>query len=350
MTDTPTHSTPQGGLTAARYLLLLADLLAQRGVDTEAMLQQAGLSAQTPEKNSGWVTPAQLQAFLLAATAQSGITHLGMLLGRHLNFSGHGSIGYAGLTAQNADAAIRYATDVFPLVTSLMRLELRQRDGLMSVEVHPQVTLADETEMFLVETLISSIDLMGTFMWAQYQPAFKVDLAFAEADAIREQLGPSISRLRFEQPMHAIHVPIELLSIPFPLADSQAHLQARERCERELALLQRQQSFAARLLERMQHQEDSFPAIETLAEELHVTPRTIHRRLQAEGTGFRALANEARMARAKQMMLREQCSITETAHRLGYQDSANFTRAFRRHTGVSPREFLKQAREKNDGS
>lgn len=347
MIDTPNESTPQGGLTAARYLLLLADLLAQRGIDTAPMLQKAALSAQTPEKNSGWVTPSQLQAFLLAATAQSGITHLGMLLGRHLNFSGHGSIGYAGLTAQNADVAIHYAVDVFSLVTSLMRPELHLRDGHMIVEIRPQVALADETEMFLVETLISSIDLMGTFMWAQYQPSFRVDLAFAEADEIREQLGPSISRLRFNQPRHAIHVPMELLNIPFPLADSQAHLQARERCERELALLQRQHSFAARLLERMQHQEDSFPTIETLAEELHVTPRTIHRRLKAEGTGFRALANEARMARGKQMMLREQCSITETAHRLGYLDSANFTRAFRRHTGMSPREFLKQSKKKD---
>ncbi len=336
-----TATSPQGGLTAARYLYLLTELLNERGVEGARLLAAAGLS---PDKGAqqGWVTPAQLQAFLEAAQGASGIEHLGMLLGRHLNFSGHGSIGYAGLTAQNADVAIRYAADVFPLVTSLVELALQTRDGHLVVEVRPRLTISAEIEHFLVETLISSIDLMGSFMWAQLQPAFRVDLAFADSDAIRNQLGPSIARLRFNQPLHAIHVPLSLLSIPFPLADSQAHQQARERCERELALVQRQQSFAARLLERLQQQDEGFPSIETLAEELHVTPRTIHRRLQAEGTGFRALTNDARMARAKQMMLREHCSITETAHRLGYQDSANFTRAFRRHTGISPREFLKR--------
>ena len=268
-----------------------------------------------------------------------------MLLGRHLNFSGHGSIGYAGLTAPNAEIAIRYAADVFPLVSSLVRMEVNKRGDYLVVSVHPQGALTREAETFLVETLISSIDLMGTFLWGQFQPEFRVDLAFPEDTTIGEQLGPSIARLRFDQREHAIHVPLSLASVPFPLADSQAHQQARARCERELALLQRQHSFAARLLEQMLSQDNAFPVIEDLASELHVTPRTIHRRLRAEGTGFRALANEARITRAKNMMLREKRSITETAHLLGYQDSANFTRAFRRHTGVSPRDYLKQQKE-----
>lgn len=331
-----------GGLTAARYLFQLAELLAERGVDSARLLQAAELHPAEQGDNGGWVTPQQLQAFLAAVREESGIEHPGMLLGRHLNFSGHGSIGYAGLTAPNADAAIRYAASVFPLVSSLVRMEISEQDQHLVVAVHPHGEPTPEAEAFLVEAMISSIDVMGTFLWGQYQPAFRVDLALPESEAIREQLGPSIARLRFNQKRHAIHVPLSLVRVPFPLADSQSHQQARERCERELALLQRQQSFASRLFERMLRQDDAFPVIDTLAEEMHVTPRTIHRRLQAEGTGFRALANEARMARAKRLMLSDKRSITETAHLLGYQDSANFTRAFRRHTGVSPREFLRQ--------
>lgn len=342
MNPSPSSPPLPGGLTAARYLFQLAELLAERGVDRGRLLESAGLSRDTQDDSGGWVTPQQLQAFLLAVRELSGIEHPGMLLGRHLNFSGHGSIGYAGLTAPNADAAIRYAASVFPLVSSLVRMDITEQDQHLVVAVHPQGAPTVEAETFLVEAMISSIDVMGTFLWGQYQPAFRVDLALPESPSIREQLGPSIARLRFNQPRHAIHVPLSLVRVPFPLADSQSHQQARERCERELALLQRQQSFASRLFERMLRQDDAFPVIDTLAEELHVTPRTIHRRLQAEGTGFRALANEARMARAKRLMLRDKRSITETAHLLGYQDSANFTRAFRRHTGVSPREFLRQ--------
>ena len=279
-------------------------------MDADGLLLTAGLSRTTNKDNAGWVTPDQLQAFLLAARAHSGIEHLGMLLGKHLNFSGHGSTGYAGLTAPDADAAIRYAASVFPLVSSLVWMEVFEQDQHLVIAVHPQGTPTPETEIFLVETLISSIDVMGTFLWGQFQPEFRVDLALPENNAIREQLGPSIVRLRFNQQRHAIHVPLTLAHVPFPLADAQSHQQARERCERELALLARQQSFATRLFDRMVKQEDAFPVIETLAEELHVTPRTIHRRLQAEVTGFRALANEARMARAKRMMLREKRSIT----------------------------------------
>lgn len=342
MTQPPAPVPTTGGLTAARYLFQLADLLAEQGFDAAPLLTAADLAQAPSGDNSGWVTPQQLQAFLQAIQTHTGLAHPGMLLGRHLNFSGHGSIGYAGLTAPDADAAIRYAASVFPLVSSLVRMAVSEQDQHLVVAVHPQGAPTPEAEMFLVEAMISSIDVMGTFLWGQFQPQFRVDLALPESQAIRDQLGPSIARLRFNQRQHAIHVPLALVHVPFPLADSQSHQQARERCERELALLQRQQSFAARLFERMLNQDDAFPVIDTLAEELHVTPRTIHRRLKAEGTGFRALVNEARMARAKRLMLRDKRSITETAHLLGYQDSANFTRAFRRHCGISPRDFLKQ--------
>ncbi|HKP55781.1 MAG TPA: AraC family transcriptional regulator [Polyangiales bacterium] len=43
-------------------------------------------------------------------------------------------------------------------------------------------------------------------------------------------------------------------------------------------------------------------------------------------------------------LLRSEASIDEAADRLGYTDAANFTRAFRRWTGKSPRAVRKAAR------
>lgn len=331
-------------LIASRYLVLLQQLLDARGLDTRGLAEAAGLSATALEQGGGWVNSAELTAFLHHAEALSSDRHLGLALGRQLNLSAHGSAGYAGLTAANARAAIQVAVNYFPLVSGLLRLETRETRKELVIEAWPAAALADSTERFVVEALIGSIDLMTSFMLGQHQPSFAIELAFPEAAAVRETLGPAITSLAFGRPCHAIHVPLALLDIPFPLADAQAHRQALQRCDREMASLQQQLSFTAQLRGRLMATRHAFPSIEQVADSLHVSSRTIHRRLQAEGTGFRELVNEVRITQASWMLLREKRSVTETAHLLGYQDSANFTRAFRRHTGMSPSAYLKKYR------
>ena len=332
------------GLTASRYIQLLLDLLQQRQADSQALVSDAGLDPASLAGSGGWITAAQLSALLASAEKISGDAHLGLALGRQLNLSAHGSAGFAGLTAANAREAIQVAVDYFPLVTGLLRLQTREDDSHLVIEIHPAADLDDRCERFLVETLISSIDLMTTFMLGQHRPAFRIELAFAGNEAVRSALGPAITQLQFRCPCHAIHVPAHLLDIPFALADSQAHRQALLRCDRELQSLQRQRRFAARLLDQLLSGDQALPSIEDIAAAMHVSSRTVHRRLKEEGTGFRALVNEARVIRARWLMLRERRSVTETAYLLGYQDSANFTRAFRRQTGLSPSEYLNRHR------
>ena len=86
---------------------------------------------------------------------------------------------------------------------------------------------------------------------------------------------------------------------------------------------------------------DAAPDLEQLAQEWSVSSRTLHRRLAAEGTTFRALLTTARMSRAKDWLSQGR-SVIDVAHALGYGDSANFSRAFRRHHGIAPSQF-KQA-------
>lgn len=346
MTDaTPPNSTTlTEGLTAGRYLLLLLDLLEARGLNTAPLADTSGLSRASLEQGGSWIPSPQLASFLKSAEVLANDVHLGLALGRQLNLSAHGSTGFAGLTAANARDAIQVAVNYFPLVSGLLRLEVRENKTHRVIEIWPTASLPIQTERFLVEALIGSIDLMTTFMLAQHAPSFLIDLAFPEDPSVRDLLGSAITKLEFDKPGHAIHVPVHLLDIPFPLADAQAHRQALQRCDRELAALQRQRSFAALLRDQLMSADNQFPSIEQIADSMHVSSRTIHRRLKTEGTGFRELVNEARITRASWMLLREKRSVTETAHLLGYQDSANFTRAFRRHTGMSPSEYLRKYR------
>ncbi|MNG28149.1 Urease operon transcriptional activator [compost metagenome] len=70
-----------------------------------------------------------------------------------------------------------------------------------------------------------------------------------------------------------------------------------------------------------------------------MTPRTLHRRLLDEGTTFKQILEDVRHTLAVEHLKAGQLSIQEIAYSLGYNDVANFRRAFRRWEGVPPSEY-----------
>jgi AraC-like DNA-binding protein len=70
--------------------------------------------------------------------------------------------------------------------------------------------------------------------------------------------------------------------------------------------------------------------------------RSLQRQLAEEGLTYSRLVEQVRYDQAVTLLKRPDLKLIEIAADLGYTDSANFTRAFKRWTGVSPREFRAQ--------
>ena len=79
--------------------------------------------------------------------------------------------------------------------------------------------------------------------------------------------------------------------------------------------------------------------IDTLAASLAMSRRSLQRAIAREGFSFQQLLTRHRMDKAAGWLAIPEKSVTEIALDLGYTDASNFSRAFRRHTGYSPREF-----------
>lgn len=76
-----------------------------------------------------------------------------------------------------------------------------------------------------------------------------------------------------------------------------------------------------------------------IAKKLHVTPRTLQRRLVDEGVSFGDLLTEVRRTQAERLLALDAAPIAEVAQRVGYADTAAFARAFRTWTGTTPGKF-----------
>ncbi|AEF53779.1 AraC family transcriptional regulator [Marinomonas posidonica] len=84
-----------------------------------------------------------------------------------------------------------------------------------------------------------------------------------------------------------------------------------------------------------------FPDINESAKSLHMSRRTLIRKLEKEGTSFQKIKDFMRQDRASYWLAQEGISVAVVAEKVGFSDAAVFARAFRRWTGLSPTDYRK---------
>lgn len=83
-----------------------------------------------------------------------------------------------------------------------------------------------------------------------------------------------------------------------------------------------------------------------IAAELALSPRSLQRRLAAEGSQFHTLVNETRHALAREYLSQPDKSLTEIAFLLGFSEPSAFSRAFRRWQGIAPSAYRQMQTDK----
>lgn len=89
----------------------------------------------------------------------------------------------------------------------------------------------------------------------------------------------------------------------------------------------------------MLEKQSGFPSLTVMARLLHVTPRTLHRRLLQEQTSYKDIIEDVRHTLAVEYLKSSHLSVQEISYLLGYSDMANFRRTFKRWENVAPSLF-----------
>lgn len=84
------------------------------------------------------------------------------------------------------------------------------------------------------------------------------------------------------------------------------------------------------------HLNDGEPKIEEIAAELHVSVRSLQRKLADRGTSFREVVDEVRKELARRLLDDDAHTLGDVAMQLGYSDVRAFARAWKRWTGRPP--------------
>ena len=84
---------------------------------------------------------------------------------------------------------------------------------------------------------------------------------------------------------------------------------------------------------------EQLPTEEHVAQALHMSPRTLQRRLKTENTSYGEVVQQTRMQLAQQLLASPDISATEVGLACGFSDASAFTRAFKRWTGTTPSDY-----------
>lgn len=129
--------------------------------------------------------------------------------------------------------------------------------------------------------------------------------------------------------------------ISAPLSDEMKKLSTNQRHAKKL----RSNNFISQLKSSLRpHIGEKKLTVENVASLFQINKRTFERRLASEGSTLISVIEELRLEKAMQELAKPSTRVADVAHRLGYSRTHNFSRAFRRMTGVSPKEFI-EARE-----
>ncbi len=153
-----------------------------------------------------------------------------------------------------------------------------------------------------------------------------------DAAAMRKRLA---CPLRFDAPEARVVYPSSLLGATPRLANPLL-FRAYEKLCRQLARQLRTDVDLAEQVRRLLWLSSPPPDRAEVARMLALSPRTLARRLAAEGTSYGALQREVRFARARELLRDRSRSLAEIAAALGFSDPGAFSRAFKAWTGEPP--------------
>jgi len=312
----------------------LALKLEETGVSVAAVLRRAGLPGKTFEQNRVLVTTEELFALWRAIGEVSKDPSIGLKLGTENRMERFHPSGIAALSTESFGAAVEHMA--------------RYKQLTVPEEIH---SFVDEEEWTL------------RFRWllaVEEEPHVLVEYCFAWMQTIaRQGSGTRLSPLRVEfvQPRshtkaleryfgcpivtgaahNAIIFRASDAGLPFVARNAELLDMLAPQFDQDLKQRNVQNSFEEMVRDTIQQRLTGHrPVIEDVARDLHMSSRTLQRRLQEEGSSYQRVLDEARHRMARYYLGNSVLELNEAAYLLGYQDSNSFVRAFRIWEGVPP--------------
>ncbi|MDM0011728.1 AraC family transcriptional regulator [Variovorax sp. J22P168] len=334
--DAPIHSMLGLGV--------LVDTLAGFGVSPAVLFEGTGIAPAALSDPEARISHRQKIALFANVHRLSPEPAIGLIAGRRQRISDFGVFGYAVLSSATLGDAVSFGMQHLrlagPVLEKSFRIEGEQAvfEGHDVIDLGPLLPLATEFWFSSIHALMSHAlerpDNEGGVLLLPY-PAPAHAARYEELLHCRVQFDAGVLQWRFDA---------ALLDLPLPNANPITAEASASFCARMLERIDGEPQLVKTIKEACLNSLAQLPRAEQMAEQLHLSTRTLHRRLVDAGTSYQQIIDGLRERLAIEFLERTDLSVQEIAERSGYSDVSNFRKAFRKWTGLTPAHFRDRER------
>lgn len=319
-------------------ILPFVNFLNRIGTPTESLLKQAKLPTLSLDDAETLIPRYQVFGFLERSSCQEGIENLGLLVGQQISVGNLGAFGRLVCQSLTLYDAFSTIVRIYPSFNSGERYWFTQR-GEQAWFCQQYVNLLNTNPHHAVHySLMLMMDLIQMAAGKGWHPQ-EIYLQSCHTRGLADIELLSEAQIYGGVGFTGITFPRSLLSLPL---QPRLNLSQQQR-QQNYALLQSsapeldffsslKQAIATLL-------RDGYPDIHLVSQITGTSLRTLQRRLAEEGLTYSRLVEQVRFNTAIRLLQDPSLKLLNIAIELGYSDAAHFTRAFKRWTGISPREF-----------
>jgi AraC-like DNA-binding protein len=267
-------------------------------------------------------------------------------LGSQFNIAAHGPLGFAALSAPTLGEALDVMGTLYECRNTAMvaRTYATATHYVMEME---DVTAEPQFSQWLVEVVLKIIEvLLSTILGHPVGGNVVISFSHPAPPESALLIAGYDASVVFGAARDSIAVPLAWRNLPSPLHDESVYRTNVIKCRELIAAREHVGSIAIAVRNRLRNHFDTQmlragqplppPTLEQVADSMHLTTRTLIRKLQRENTTYKDVLESLRREYAQRLLKDARLKVADVAEILGYREAANFTRAFRRWNGAAP--------------
>lgn len=332
--------------TAGDYLSAIRDFALAKGISAPTLLKDSHIPL-----NQFLNPPARVNAIHMNRVAANFYRELdnpfatAVEFGLSISVSRHGLLAIAAQSAENVRGICDIVAHYFCTRTSSQDVVLIDGEHYLHARLVSKKLPGFDTQaryFFDLSTLITVINC-GDQVFDNFQeetqvegiPIIRVD--HPEPENFPYHLLQNLTKVEFDSDIMELCIPKSWMELPLPTANPELTSAAIDQCEYELREL-KPTDLLDKIRTSIRTSNGQMPTLEQLASQLYMSASTLKRRLKEQDTTFQEIKAEVRFYRAKEMLL-QGFQSESVADQLGFSDASNFTKAFKKWSGMTPRAF-----------
>lgn len=336
-----TRAGPAERVHSAAKIAAVVEVLAAEGVPAAEVLKGVGLSSDALTSPATRVSLDQIIGTYRNAEQLSRDPFFALHIGLKVHASTYGMYGFALLSGTDFRRIMQFAVKYHPLGAPLADIAFREADARASWEMTPIPHPSIDARMyrFLVELQFGThLALMRDVMGPSFAPR-EFAVTFGPVDDVAAYRAAFGVPVHFNRPHNELVFDAACLDGRPEYGNEISHASVMKLCDALLGELEARAGIGGKVREVLLASLMRPTSLETVAARLHLTARTLRRKLDEENTSFRRLVDELRMQVAIKYLRDTELTVDDIAYSLGFSEAAVFRRAFRRWTGGGLREF-----------